>query len=397
MAESEKRKKLLESVKKFNKSQKGKVVDFAVNSEEFGIIPTGVKQFDDFIGGGLKRGAHTILWGGYSVGKTAMALTAVANAQKEGLTCCYVNLEKPIEPERFEWFGINRDEMLYIEAPNNAEQALEALRTFCKDKVIDLFIIDSIQGMCPKATKENKGGKERGLDEKEIAELPRVLSKFYSVVNADIYNAKAVVLWIGQTRTGGIGTFFVRAQLSGGKAQEFFAYQIIFMRTGQSADAPVEKYKETFIDPDGKERYRTKSRPLGFDCVFRMDKTNASKSVLKNETLHLPYYNKTGFNPLLPCAQDKPTHITAGEEQRKKENFGIPKLEDIKHVFKPNGKNGEHTIIDENKKPGKKVLPTFEYNDDTKISKNTDFSKDSPKTIDVPTKKKRGRPKKEKK
>lgn len=363
---NERRKKLLESIGKFNKDQKMKVVEFAKEVDDYGLIPTGVEAFDKFIGGGFKRGGHTILWGGYSVGKTAMVLTAIANAQKEGHICCYVNLEKPIDKERFEFFGINLDEMLYIEAPNNAEQALEALRQFSQDKVIDMFIIDSIQGLCPKATKENKN-KQRDLADKEIAELPRVLSKFYKVVNADIFRAKAAVVWIGQTRTGGIGTFFVKAQLSGGKAQEFFAYQMIFMRTGQTADAPIEPIKEYYTDPTGKERYKTVKKPIGFDCVFRMDKTNSSKSVLKNETLHLPYYNKSGFHE--PIETKSKEEIKEGLKELTQEAQEM-KLYDLPNCDKENLKEKSQTSHD---------VGEIEVE------------------VEKPKKKRRGRPKKEKK
>jgi RecA/RadA recombinase len=323
MAESEKRKKLLESVAKFNKQEKGKVVDFANNIDDYGVIPSGVEEFDKFIGGGFKQGAHSILWGGYSVGKTAMALTTIANAQKLGKTCCYVNLEKPIDTERFEWFGINLDEMLYIEAPNDAEQALEALRTFSQDKVIDLFIIDSIQGMCPRTVKENKG-KQRGLEERNVASLARVLSNFYNVVNADIFKAKAAVIWIGQTRTEGIGSYITKAGLTGGAAQKFYAFQMVFMRQGQKADAPVVPKKIFYIDPNGKERYKTEKVEIGFDVVLRMDKTNSSKSERQNATLHLPYFDDSGF---FAPKSDVETELETVEEIEKEIEFSEEKKE----------------------------------------------------------------------
>jgi len=150
--------------------------------------------------------------------------------------------------------------------------------------------------MSPLNEQENKG-KERKLQEREIAELARTLSKFFKVVAPDVYRAKASVILIGQVRIGGIGTFFTRATMSGGEAIKHWASTRIFMRRGQTADAPVEKYKETFEDPDGKEHYKTVKKQIGFDCVFKLEKTKSSDSEVEGSQLHIPFYYKTGFTP----------------------------------------------------------------------------------------------------
>ena len=114
MDKSERRKKLEQTIKQFNKTHKSEVFSLGNEIEELPVIPSGIKMIDDFLGGGFKCGGHTIIWGTYSVGKTALVLTAIANAQKLGKLVCYVNNEKPIEPERFKFFGINLNDMLYI-------------------------------------------------------------------------------------------------------------------------------------------------------------------------------------------------------------------------------------------------------------------------------------------
>ena len=295
MDKSERRKKLDETVKQFNKDQKSEVISKGDEIENLPVIPSGIKKIDDFIGGGFKNGGHTIIWGTYSVGKTALVLTAIANAQKEGKLVCFVNTEKPIEPERFEFFGINLDDMLYVEAPENAEKALEAMRRLCKNKVIDLFIIDSTNGLCPQSVQEEKGGKERSLTKKNIASLPLILSNFYNIVNAHIFRSRASIIWIGQGRTQGIGTFFTRLGLSGGNAQEFYAYQIIFMRRGQNADAPVKSVKRYFLDPDNNLRYKSEKVAVGFDVVMKLEKTNSCRSAQEKSELHIPFVYKEGF------------------------------------------------------------------------------------------------------
>jgi RecA/RadA recombinase len=250
------------------------------------------------MGGGFKHGAHTIVWGNYSVGKTALILTTIANAQLMGKLVCYVNTEKPIEPERFKFFGINLDDLFYIEAPENAEQALEAMRTLCKEKVIDLFVIDSLNGLCPKSVQEEKEGKERGLDKKNVASLALSLSNFYNVVNAYVFRSRASVVCIGQGRTKGIGGYFVHMGLSGGNAQEFYAYQIIAMRRGQNSNAPVKKIKEYFLNPDGKLRYQTVEDTIGFSVVLKLDKTNSCQSAKEKSEIEIPFYYESGFKQL---------------------------------------------------------------------------------------------------
>jgi protein RecA len=291
--ENERKKKLLETMKQFNKDQKEEVLFFGNEIENQEVISTGIQAIDDYLGGGIKRGTHTIFWGDYSTGKTSLALQTIGNAQKNGHLCAYINLEKPVDNERFVAMGVNLSELIRADCTKNAEQALTIIKTLCEEKVIDLIVIDSIQSLSPKAENENKG-KERELDEKTIAELARTMSEFCRRVNADIYKARAGIIWIGQLRTN-IGSFFSGAILSGGNAIKFYAYQIIFMRKGQSADAPCKKFKNYYLDPDDKLRFETVSESIGHDGVFRMDKTNSSKSAREKTEKHFAFLSDRGF------------------------------------------------------------------------------------------------------
>lgn len=314
---TERRKKLMETVKKFNKDNKSEVFTLGSEITDTKVTPSGVADLDELLGGGFKHSAHTIVYGPYSVGKTALIMTTVANAQKQGLLVCYVNTEKPIAPDRFKFFGVDLDELLYIEAPENAELALEALRTLCKDKVIDMFIIDSTNGLCPVSVQEGKEGAERGLDKKNVAALPMTLSNFYNVVNAQIYRAKAAVIWIGQLRTKGIGSYFTRDGLTGGNAQLFYAYQIIELRRGQKADNPKSKINHYFLDPDGKMHRQAADEEIGFDVVFKVIKTNSSIGKKENTELHIPYYAESGFNDPKFNADEIEKFVIEGTDEEK--------------------------------------------------------------------------------
>jgi len=295
MDKNERRKKLHETLKGFNKKFKSEIFTMGNEIVEYPVIPCGIKKIDDFLGGGFKQGGHTLVYGQFKVGKTAWIMQTIANAQKNGKLVCYTNSEKPISPSRFKFFNVDLDEMVYVEAPENAEQALEGMRRLCKDKVIDLFIIDSTNGLCPKSKQETKKGAERGLDKKNVAAIALMLSEFYNGVNACIFRSKASVIWIGQSRTKGIGTFFTYLGLSGGDAQNFFAYQKIFMRRGQNSDNPKQKFKEYFVDPDKKIRFLTVKEDIGFDVVLKMEITNSCNSVKENQEIHIPFVYDKGF------------------------------------------------------------------------------------------------------
>jgi len=193
MEKSERRKKLEMTMKEFNKKQKNSILDFGTSSKKLEVIPTGIKLIDNFVGGGMKRGSFSIIYGGFSVGKSTLVLQQIANAQKQGHICCYIDLEHSFSKERATQLGVNLDELILAEKCTNAEQALEIIRALCKEKVVDYFAIDSVQAMSPLNEQENKG-KERQLVEKEIAELARTLSKFFRVVAPDVFNARASVM-----------------------------------------------------------------------------------------------------------------------------------------------------------------------------------------------------------
>jgi protein RecA len=403
MLENERLKLLKETMKQFNKDQKEEILFFGDEIENQEVISTGIPSIDTYLGGGVKRATHTIFWGDFSTGKTSLALQIIANAQKEDKICAYINLEKPVDNERFDILGVNRAELIRADCTKNAEQALTIIKQLCKAKVIDLIVIDSIQALSPKAENENKG-KARELDEKTMAELARTMSEFCRRVNADIYRAKVGVIWIGQLRTN-IGSFYSGAILSGGNALKFYAYQIVFMRKGQNSDAPVKKFKDYWIDPEDKLRFETVLEPIGFDAVFRMDKNNSSKAVREKTESHFPFLDNKGFVNEFKIDEEPKVRIdkTATSEQREI----ITKKLIEKGILKDNPfilLHADNRIIDDvmdiAKNPGQNHLEISPIECEKIITHpfNIDESVEI-KSIDVTKepKKQRGRPKKENK
>lgn len=382
--DNERRKLLQETMKEFNKGQKEEILSFGNESEKKEVIPIGIKSIDNFIGGGTKRGTFTVIYGGQSVGKSTLVLQAIAQAQRQGLVCAYIDLEHTFDKERAKSLGVNLDDLVLAENCETAEQALEIIRKLCKAKVIDLAVIDSVQAMSPLNERENKG-KERELASKEIAELARTLSKFFRVVAPDVFRAKASVIMIGQVRIAGIGSFYTHADMTGGEGIKHWAYTRFFMRRGQKSDAPIQKSKEYFLDPESKIRSRTIKEECGFDAVLKLEKTKSSQSKKEGSEVHIPFLYDKGFVDFVEESEEIPIRIDpdATEEQRKKIEDYLIEKNLIMVESKDYEQSNTETITLETPKKEDIVKPQTFTEDD--------FLKEEPK------KKKRGRPKKNEK
>ena len=292
---SERKKLLIETMKKLNKQMGKGFIDFGDSSPDKEVIPFGIKQLDDFFGGGVVRRKFTVDFGSEDTGKSSRALHLTANAQKNGDICCYIDLERKFDKDRAGQLGVNLDELVLIQTAKTAEDAMDAIRLLAQEKVVDLIVLDSIQSMSPKGEQETKKGKVKSIEDDEVALLARKLGKFFRVVSPDIFRANIAVYLIGQVRQN-LGGFFAFADLSGGNALKHFMSMCIFSRKGQKADFPVVKKKTEITTPDGTTHKKTITEVIGFDCVLKMVKSHISNSVRENETVHIPFYFKTGFH-----------------------------------------------------------------------------------------------------
>jgi recombination protein RecA len=216
----------------------------------------------------------------------------IAEAQRRNKLCAYVDLEHSFDKTRALLFGVNLEELLLIENCNSAEDAMDIVIKLSKEKVVDLVIIDSIQAMSPKEENESKKGKERPMEDNEIAALAKKMDKFLRRTSTPIYKAKLGVTLVGQARTGGIGSFATHEELSGGRAQKHWSLMTLFLRTGTAADAPTEKIDTGEVDDKGKAI--KVDMKVGFDCVIKIQKTKTNSKPQGSE-IHIPFYFKSGF------------------------------------------------------------------------------------------------------
>lgn len=276
---------LKKKLNEINRKYGAKLITFASQEQEWEKQAIGIKEVDEFLGGGIPKGRFSVIWGNSGSGKSTLAYHLTAQAQKEGQSVAYIDLENSFNPERASKFGIDLNELIIAHFPI-AEESLDFMIELAKDKLVDVIILDSIHGLAPKGEQQEKSGKQKSLDKDTMALLARKLSQFFRMASHHIYKGKVAVLLIGQTRTD-IGGFIAFQKLSGGNALKHNAVLIVHIRRGQKTDFPRRKYK----DEEGKVKHEI----IGFDAVLKIDKTQVSGTKVELSEIHLPCYFKSGF------------------------------------------------------------------------------------------------------
>jgi recombination protein RecA len=185
--------------------------------QDFGAISTNCLSLDAAIGvGGFPRGRIVEVYGPESSGKTTLALTVVASAQKTGGVCAYIDAEHAMDPEYAQKLGVNIDDML-ISQPDSGEQALEIAETLVRSNSIDVIVIDSVAALVPRAELDGEMGDSLpGLQ-------ARLMSQALRKITAIVSSSNTCFIFINQLREK-IGVFFGSPETTtGGKALKFYA------------------------------------------------------------------------------------------------------------------------------------------------------------------------------
>ena len=158
------------------------------------VIPTGCLAIDNALGvGGLPRGRIVEIYGPESSGKTTVALHVVAEAQKLGGICAFIDAEHALDPSYAEKLGVNVKE-LYISQPDTGEQALEICETLVSSGAVDLVVIDSVAALTPKAEIDGEMG------DSFIGLQARLMSQALRKLTAMTNKTKSCILFINQLR-----------------------------------------------------------------------------------------------------------------------------------------------------------------------------------------------------
>jgi recombination protein RecA len=184
---------------------------------EIETIPSGSLGLDIALGtGGLPRGRVVEIYGPESSGKTTLALHAVAEAQKRGGTCAFVDAEHALDPTYARKLGVNIDDLL-ISQPDAGEQALEIADTLVRSGAVDILVIDSVAALVPRAELDGEMG------DVQPGSQARLMSQALRKLTASISRSNTMVIFINQIRMK-IGVMYGSPETTtGGNALKFYA------------------------------------------------------------------------------------------------------------------------------------------------------------------------------
>ena len=190
-------------------------------------ISTGSLGLDIALGlGGLPKGRIVEIYGPESSGKTTLTLSVIAQAQKNGATCAFVDAEHALDPEYAGKLGVNVDDLL-VSQPDTGEQALEITDMLVRSNAVDVIIVDSVAALVPKAEIEGEMG------DTHVGLQARLMSQALRKITGNIKNANCLVIFINQIRMK-IGVMFGNPETTtGGNALKFYAsVRLDIRRTG---------------------------------------------------------------------------------------------------------------------------------------------------------------------
>jgi len=187
------------------------------SSVETEVISTGSLGLDIALGiGGLPRGRIIEVYGPESSGKTTLALHVVAEAQRAGGTCAFIDAEHALDPSYARKLGVNIDDLL-ISQPDAGEQALEIADTLVRSGAIDVLVIDSVAALVPRAELEGEMG------DSHVGLQARLMSQALRKLTGSISRSRCMVIFINQIRSK-IGVMFGNPETTtGGNALKFYA------------------------------------------------------------------------------------------------------------------------------------------------------------------------------
>ena len=196
--------------------------------EQIEVIPSGSLGLDLALGiGGLPRGRVMEIYGPESSGKTTLALHAIAEAQKRGGTCAFIDAEHALDPGYARKLGVDVDNLL-ISQPDAGEQALEICDTLVRSGAVDVVVIDSVAALVPRAELEGEmGDSHMGLH-------ARLMSQALRKLTGSVSRSNTMLIFLNQIRMK-IGVMFGNPETTtGGQALKFYAsLRLEIRRIGQ--------------------------------------------------------------------------------------------------------------------------------------------------------------------
>jgi recombination protein RecA len=197
---------------------KGSIMRLGENTHmQIGVVPTGALALDVALGvGGLPRGRIVEIYGPESSGKSTLATHVVAEAQRNGGTCAYIDAEHAMDPVYARAIGVNIDELL-ISQPDTGEQGLEIADMLIRSGSLDVIVIDSVAALVPRAEIEGEMG------DTHVGLQARLMSQALRKLTGNLARSQTIAIFINQLREK-IGVMFGSPETTpGGRALKFYA------------------------------------------------------------------------------------------------------------------------------------------------------------------------------